>query len=139
MRKETSIKSRHLVLRKTTPNKSGLRTPRPLCGFGAPAVSGKEQISSYSAPILYTMAAYTSYFCKKCGSPTPPDMAPEFFEIPAGLLDDSPGIKPDRHIFTDFTPEWDRISDELPIHAQSVIQAPAWKRPSSTDRDQIAL
>jgi hypothetical protein len=75
---------------------------------------GKEQICSYSAPILYTAPAYTSYFCKICGSPTPPDVVSDFFEIPAGLLDDSPGIKPDRHIFTEFTPEWDQISDELP-------------------------
>lgn len=35
-------------------------------------------------------------------------------EIPAGLLDEDPAIRPDKHIFTEFTPPWDSISDELP-------------------------
>jgi len=35
-------------------------------------------------------------------------------EIAAGLLDDFPGLMPDKHIFVELTPEWDHISDDLP-------------------------
>ena len=35
-------------------------------------------------------------------------------EIAAGLLDDSPEIKPDKHIFVELTPQWDKIPDDLP-------------------------
>jgi hypothetical protein len=84
-------------------------------------LSGEEHIECYAAPILYTTPAYTSCFCKTCGSTTPPKVRTEFFEIPAGLLDNSPGISPDKHIFTEFTPEWDSISDELPQYTLKQI------------------
>lgn len=77
--------------------------------------AGKEFISSYSAPILYQPPAYHSTFCSKCGSPVPPpEPEGERLEIPAGLLDDDPGIRPDKHIFVEFTPPWSKISDDLP-------------------------
>lgn len=77
--------------------------------------AGKELISSYSAPILYQPPAYHSTFCSKCGSPVPPpEPEGEKLEIPAGLLDDDPGIRPDKHIFVEFIPPWDQISDNLP-------------------------
>ena len=77
--------------------------------------AGKELISSYKAPILYKPPAYHSFFCSRCGSPVPP-AEPENnkLEIPAGLLDDDPGIRPDKHIFIEFMPAWDRVTDELP-------------------------
>lgn len=67
------------------------------------------------APILYQVPAYQSQFCSRCGSPVP-DSLPngEFLEIPAGLLDDDPGRVPDKHIFVEFLPEWDQITDALP-------------------------
>jgi len=92
---------------------------------GMPAISvlsngyrmtqGRELITSYSAPILYGPPAYQSQFCSKCGSPLPtPDPGEQCVEIPAGLLDDDPRWLPDKHIFTEFVPSWDRISDDLP-------------------------
>ena len=79
--------------------------------------SGKEYVSTYSAPILYQPPAYHSVFCSKCGSPVPPpEPEGEKLEIPAGLLDDDPGIRPDKHIFIEFIPPWDRITDNLPMY-----------------------
>ncbi len=76
--------------------------------------AGADLIRTYQAPILYEGPPYETYFCISCGSPTPPPSPSEFFEIPAGLLDSDPGIKPDKHIFVEFTPDWDSISDTLP-------------------------
>jgi len=38
----------------------------------------------------------------------------EFIEIAAAPLDDSPKIKPDKHIFIECTPQRDEISNDLP-------------------------
>ena len=84
-------------------------------------LSGARLIHVYAAPILHWEPAYTSSFCSTCGSPAPPENPKGFFEIPAGLLDDSPGISVDKHIYTDFTPEWDRISDDLPQYTLKEI------------------
>lgn len=77
--------------------------------------SGKELISSFTAPILYEPPAYHSLFCSNCGSPVPPsDPDGDRLEIPAGLLNEDPGIVPDKHIFVEFIPPRDRITDALP-------------------------
>lgn len=78
-------------------------------------VQGEELISSYDAPILERPPAYRASFCRRCGSPVPnPFPADAFLELPAGLLDDHPGRRPDRHIFVEFEPAWSEISDDLP-------------------------
>ncbi|MBL4681655.1 MAG: GFA family protein [Pseudomonadales bacterium] len=78
-------------------------------------LQGKELVKRYTAPILYSDPAYQSYFCKHCGSPVPPLVDNvECIEIPAGLLDNDPNKRPDKHIFVEFVPPWDTISDELP-------------------------
>jgi|TARA_B100001964_G_scaffold184872_1_gene204986 hypothetical protein len=77
--------------------------------------SGKKSVSTFAAPILYAAPAYHSSFCSKCGSPVPPaNPDSDKLEIPAGLLDEDPGVAPDKHIFTEFIPPWDRIADTLP-------------------------
>lgn len=76
--------------------------------------AGKELVASYSAPILYEPPAYTTLFCSNCGSPVPsPEPEGDFLEIPAGLLDSDPIVRPDKHIFVEFIPEWDHITDGL--------------------------
>lgn len=78
-------------------------------------LTGKELISSYAAPIIYSKPAYQSFFCSNCGSPVPPiETTDEYMEIPAGLLDNDPAVKPDKHIFVEFLPPWDKITDDLP-------------------------
>lgn len=78
-------------------------------------LAGAELIKTYSAPILYQPPAYHSQFCSRCGSPVPPpEPEGEWFEIAAGLFDGDLGIKPDKHIFVEFVPPWDKITDGLP-------------------------
>ncbi len=78
-------------------------------------VAGRELISIYEAPILRTPPAYRVSFCSRCGSPVPnPSGTSGLLEIPAGLLDDDPGMKPDKHIFIEVKAPWFEITDDLP-------------------------
>jgi len=78
-------------------------------------LAGRELIRSYEAPLLERPPAYKKSFCSRCGSPVPdPDPAAAWFEIPAGLLDDDPRARPDRHIFTELRATWFEITDDLP-------------------------
>jgi hypothetical protein len=78
-------------------------------------LGGRELVRSFEAPLLYRPPAYRSLFCGRCGSPVP-DPAPEgdSLEVPAGLLDDDPGLRPDKHIFVELMPAWDEIRDTRP-------------------------
>ncbi len=82
-------------------------------------VCGQELIQRYEAPIIEAPPAYRVSFCGRCGSPVPdPPPGADWFEIPAGLLDDSaeedPQVRPDKHIFVDRKSAWYTITDALP-------------------------
>ena len=78
-------------------------------------LQGQELVQGYEAPILYRPPAYHASFCSRCGSPVPPaEPEGDTFEIAAGLLDDDPKMRPDKHIFVEFLPAWDAITDGLP-------------------------
>lgn len=78
-------------------------------------IAGRELIRSYGAPLLYGPPPYRTHFCARCGSPVPdPEPEGDWFEIPAGALDDDPGLRPDKHILVELLPAWDRITDGLP-------------------------
>jgi len=77
-------------------------------------LSGRELIKTYDAPILESPPAYRVCFCSTCGSPVPdPETGSECFEIAAGLLDDDPMIRPDKHIFVELKAPWSDITDGL--------------------------
>ena len=77
--------------------------------------AGAELIRRYEAPILEHPPPYRIAFCSRCGSPVPdPPPDARWFEIPAGLLDDDPELRPDRHIFIECKSPWFPISDALP-------------------------
>jgi hypothetical protein len=80
-------------------------------------LAGRELVKSYDAPILYAPPAYRASFCGNCGSPAP-DPAPqgEMVAIPAGLFDEDPGVRPDKHICVEFAPSWDHFDDGLPTY-----------------------
>jgi hypothetical protein len=40
--------------------------------------------------------------------------------VPAGLLDDDPGVRPMLHVFTSSRASWWTIADELPQHEKWV-------------------
>ena len=78
-------------------------------------LAGAELIVDYEAPIIERPPPYRTSFCRRCGSPVPnPDPAAEWFEIPAGLLDGDPELRPDKHIFVELAPAWSTIADDIP-------------------------
>ena len=78
-------------------------------------LSGRELIQTYEAPIRECPPAYGVAFCSRCGSPVPnPPVGEAWFEVPAGLLDTDPGLRPDKHIFVDYKSDWFDISDSIP-------------------------
>ncbi len=71
-------------------------------------LSGQADITSYRSS-----AVLARPFCKHCGASVPDD-SNDPVGVPAGLLEDDPGIKPSAHIFVKSkSPMWD-INDELP-------------------------
>ncbi|MGH7246695.1 MAG: GFA family protein [Pseudomonadota bacterium] len=78
-------------------------------------VAGKELITNYEAPILRNPPPYRISFCTRCGSQVPnPERGAKWFEVPAGLLDDDPVLRPDKHIFVHVKARWFEIADRLP-------------------------
>ena len=84
-------------------------------------LSGVEQIGCYAAPILKKPPAYHAHFCKRCGATTPPPVPEGWFEVPAGLLDDDPEIRPDKHIYVELAAAWEELADGLPKYTASEI------------------
>ena len=78
-------------------------------------VQGHDLIKTFEAPIREAPPAYCTHFCGRCGSPVPnPFSDSPWLEVAAGLLDDDPQIRPDRHIFVDVESLWFNIGDDLP-------------------------
>ncbi len=58
-------------------------------------------------------------FCKVCGSNMPVlEGENTHVIIPAGVIDDDPGVRPIVHIFTAFKAPWHDITDALPQFAE---------------------
>jgi hypothetical protein len=57
-------------------------------------------------------------FCAGCGSCVPRRSAAAGWNIPAGSLDDDPGVVPDCHIFVGSKAPWFEISDSLAQHEE---------------------
>jgi hypothetical protein len=45
-----------------------------------------------------------------------------WLEIPAGLLDDDPRLRPDKHIYVDVKSVWFDIADDLPKFDKAAIR-----------------
>jgi hypothetical protein len=58
-------------------------------------------------------------FCRRCGSVLPVVLPgwPDTVFVPAGNLEDDPGIRPEFHMFAASSPEWFPITDRLPRYA----------------------
>lgn len=73
---------------------------------------GSELLTSYKPPDAKT---FMHVFCKVCGSSMPRlDENRQIAIVPMGSFDDDPGVRPERHIFTDSKAAWDDIIDDLP-------------------------
>jgi hypothetical protein len=86
-------------------------------------VQGQEHITVFELPVQEHAPGYQRPFCRFCGSPTPmPNLHGKWTEIPAGLLDDDPEIRPDRHIFSEHRAAWTPRGDGLPeLDKQALI------------------
>ena len=72
-------------------------------------VRGEELITNYSSSDGNSRA-----FCSRCGSNLPVlEEADNEVNIPAGTLDDDPGIRPVVHIFTASKAPWYEITDDI--------------------------
>jgi hypothetical protein len=78
-------------------------------------LQGGDLIETFEAPLRESPPPYRTHFCGRCGSPVPdPNGDSAWMEVPAGLLDDDPQLRPDRHIFVDVKSPWFSITDILP-------------------------
>jgi hypothetical protein len=90
-------------------------------------VAGRELIAIYEAPILDRPPPYRRVFCRCCGSWVPdPETSGAWIEIPAGLLDTDPQVRPDKHIYIEHAPAWLDIPDDAPRMTRSELAA--WRR-----------
>ena len=78
-------------------------------------IEGSELVHTYEAPIRESPPAYRTSFCSRCGSPMPdPNSTTPWLEIAAGVLDDDPELRPERHIMVEAKSPWFEIGDALP-------------------------
>jgi hypothetical protein len=97
-------------------------------------VHGKDLIATYEAALLEAPPQYRTSFCRRCGSLVPnPEPAMQYFEIPAGLLDSDPGLRPDKHIFVELNAPWHEITDSLPQFDKSALRALRASQPRRKD------
>lgn len=79
---------------------------------GVRFVRGEELLTTYKVP---DAKHFTHVFCRVCGASMPRlDESRQIAVIPMGAFDDDPGVRPERHIFTDSRAPWDEVVDGLP-------------------------
>ncbi len=77
-------------------------------------VSGEELITTWEAPLLREPPPLRRCFCSVCGSHVPVVReGGRYVGMMAGVLDDDPGSRPFRAIFTAQAPTWSKGLDEL--------------------------
>ena len=87
-------------------------------------LQGEELIQRYEAELRGKPPPYRASFCGRCGSPVPdPKGEGSLIEVHAGVLDDDPGCRPERHILVEAKSPWFTISDALPQFDRTAIDA----------------
>jgi hypothetical protein len=73
-------------------------------------LAGQELLQSYARP-----TGWRTTFCRRCGSPAP-QLHPSggAWWVPAGVLDDDPGVGIGGHIFVGSKAPWDEIGGSAP-------------------------
>ncbi len=79
-------------------------------------LQGEANVTVYDLP---DAERFGNSFCKQCGSSVPrqSENSP-MLNVPAGSLDDHPGIEPKAHIYIESKADWFEITDETPQHAE---------------------
>ena len=75
---------------------------------------GEEAIARYESSPGFRRA-----FCSRCGGVVPFPVGARTMAIPAGPLDDDPGVRPSAHIYVKWKAPWHPITDALPCHDHS--------------------
>ena len=79
-------------------------------------LSGEDQLGRFEHP---EAKHFATSFCKQCGSSLPwLAKTGRAVVIPAGSLDDDPGIRPSQNIFWDSRAAWREAVETLPQHAE---------------------
>jgi hypothetical protein len=79
---------------------------------GVRLTRGEDLLATYKVP---EARFFKQVFCRACGSPMPRfDPERGIAVVPMGSLDDDPGVRPQRHIFTASKASWFEITDDLP-------------------------
>ena len=74
----------------------------------------EELIRTYQRP-----SGYGCVFCGACGSPLPDsDRRKTMVDIPAGLIDEHPGLAVAKHIYVGSKASWDVIGDDAPRYEE---------------------
>lgn len=76
-------------------------------------LAGERLVRTYEAPVRVSPPGYQRTFCVVCGCSVPHIRADLVF-IPAGSLDEDPGVRPDVHCFVGYKAPWFEITDQLP-------------------------
>lgn len=76
-------------------------------------ISGADNIAAFKPE---GAKYFISHFCKTCGSKVPKDEGEKYVLIPAGGLDDDPGIKPLQSIYWGSRAPWYCEVGDLPKH-----------------------
>lgn len=77
-------------------------------------LKGEARVVDYSLP---EADRFGNSFCKNCGSSVPrQSVNSPMVNVPAGSLDDDPGIQPKANIYVGSKANWFEISDEVPQH-----------------------
>ncbi|ANG64231.1 hypothetical protein A8C75_18290 [Marinobacterium aestuarii] len=75
-------------------------------------LDGTEQVQHFR---LNEAERFARSFCRTCGAPVPHVSADgRYVLVPAGSLDDEPGIMPEAHIFCASRAAWDTSTETLP-------------------------
>lgn len=77
---------------------------------------GQDQVIKYRLP---NAERFGNWFCRTCGSPVPREVPVlNVMLIPAGSLDNDPGLRPAYHIFVASKAQWEEIAGDLPQHRE---------------------
>jgi len=87
-------------------------------------LQGGNLIETFAAPVRESPPPYRTHFCRRCGSPVPDAFGDSpVLEVPAGLLDEDPRLRPDKHIFVDVKSPWFGITDNLPQLSRTALMS----------------
>ena len=79
-------------------------------------LSGEELRQLFRKP-----SGWSTTFCRTCGSPLPQTLpGAAAYWVPAGLLDDDPGLRIGGHIFVGSKAPWDEITGEAPQFEEGI-------------------